>query len=656
MSALASPPGPLTASNPDEPPAVEQPRARISDPILAGWRSTALVATAVTALNWPGWLRVNPGLDPSWQAGLAIGFTQHLQWGPQLDFTYGPYGFAGFLEPFYRSTASIAVCFVFAVTWLLAYLLVASLRWFWRESYGTGRYRSLAGAGLITWALVWASWAEARAADFVCVTGLGLALYMLEARTRAVRAILATLLGSLAGFAVLVKLNSGMILAGLLILALIGMETPWRERWRTAGGAVVAFLGVFAAAWVGAGQSLRNLASFARASASLLLGYGTAMADDLKRAPIAWLALVMVLVAAVVLGPSSWRREHKQRLVALLMLVGWGWAEIKEGFVSGNHFPLFFRVVLVAVALAALLRPARALYAGGLALAACVTLFATDVPSLDPLASISSFGTNLADVVQPGRFAHLSASARSRLRKDEPLPASALSLLRGESVAIEPWEDIVAWADPRLRWDPEPVVQAYSAFTSYLDQKDAIFLASARAPQRILYWPLQTGFDSRDPSMDPPAATEAIYCHYTQLALAVPWQVLQRVPDRCGPAVTIGQTEAHFGQPVEVPSLPGKMVVASFVLSTPLLSRLEAGLLKPPDTYLVAWEGAGKPVTYRFVTGTAVDPHVLSVPPSLGYSAAFTPASIHRLEISGGGWKPGQGSVKVVFEALAMTR
>ena len=488
------------------------------------------------------------------------------------------------------------------------------------------------------------------------MTGLGLALYMLEARTPAVRAALAALLGALAGFAALVKLNSGIILVALLILALTGAAMMSRERWRATGLAVAAFVGMFAVAWVSAGQSFRNLPNFARASASLLFGYGTAMAEDLKRPSIAWLAITIVLVVGAVYAATVWRRRRRERLVALLMLTVWGWAEVKEGFVAGNHFPLFFRVMLVAVALCALLRPTRALYAGGLALATCVTLAATSLPGLDPLASIRSVGTNLADVVQPGRFAHLVASSRSALRRAEPLPAAALSMLRGHSAAIEPWEDMVAWADPQLRWDPEPIVQSYSAFTSDLDRRDAAFLGSDRAPQRILVRRLRSGFDARDLFMDPPAATVAIYCHYAQLALAGPWQVLQRVPDRCGPAVMIGHADARFGQSVDVPKSPGRMVVASFVLSTPLLARLEEGVLKPPDTYLVAWEGQGKRVTYRFVTGTSVDNHVLSVPVSLGFSAAFVPPSIHKLEISGGGWKAGQGSVEIVFRGLSLAR
>jgi hypothetical protein len=118
----------------------------------------------------------------------------------------------------------------------------------------------------------------------------------------------------------------------------------------------------------------------------------------------------------------------------------------------------------------------------------------------------------------------------------------------------------------------------------------------------------------------------------------------------------IGHMMVHYGRSVRVPRLAGRMVVASFILSTPLLARLEEGLLKPPETYLLAWDGSGKPVTYRFVTGTAADDHILSVPASLGYSRPFTPAPIRRLEIVGGGWDAGQGSVRVVFRALNMAR
>jgi hypothetical protein len=50
---------------------------------------------------------------------------------------------------------------------------------------------------------------------------------------------------------------------------------------------------------------------------------------------------------------------------------------------------------------------------------------------------------------------------------------------------VYPQEIALAWAY-HLDWRPIPVLQSYSAYTSDLDQLDADFLTSTRAPQRIL--------------------------------------------------------------------------------------------------------------------------------------------------------------------------
>jgi hypothetical protein len=210
-------------------------------------------------------------------------------------------------------------------------------------------------------------------------------------------------------------------------------------------------------------------------------------------------------------------------------------------------------------------------------------------------------------------------------------------------------EDSLSIAYPELHWDPVPVLQSYSAYTTYLDDLDATFLASARAPQRLLYQP--------GTFWDPPAAVEAMYCHYKQVGVSEQWQLLARVPDRCGQARVIGVAKAAFGQPLAVPAAKGEMEVATFSLSSPLWARAEGVLLKPPQLEVTAWsQGTGKPTTYRFISGTAGDAHVLAVPASLGYSQEFAPPTVVQLQVTGDGWSPGQGAVRVTFFAVPMSR
>ncbi|MGH9106960.1 MAG: hypothetical protein ACRDZX_14235, partial [Acidimicrobiales bacterium] len=611
----------------------------------AGWRGTAAVATVATLLNWPGWNETRTSLDLSWQAGLTVAFTHHLQWGPGLDFTYGPYGFAGFIEPFYRSTAVIASIYVFIVTWALAALLVAGLR----------RYWGLAAAGVVAWAVVGVCWAVFRSADVVTATGLGLALVLVKARRDTARYFLAGSLGVLAGFSLLVKPNSGTVLIGMAVVAVAGTDGPRRERLRVAGLGAAGLVSSFAAAWAGASQSFANIPSFARGTVSLALGYSTAMEGRVGDHALMWWALAIGALAAVAVAAGLGHASGRHRAAVALIFAGWLWATAKEGFVAGNHYPVYFRLLLAGVALACTLRPPPRLYAAALGLAACITLATAHLPALNPWRSLRALGTEVADLADGGRFTHVAAATRAEGAKAAPLSAGTLAMLRGHTVAVEPWQDIVAWSDTKVRWDPEPVVQDYSAFTTYTDRLDADFLSSPGAPQRVLYRWSRFAFAYRDPWMDPPATTEALFCHYTQIASAGKWQVLRRAPDRCGHPVTLETALVHFGERVRVPKAPGKMVVASFSFSSPLLAALEGVALKPPEMHLVTWGRDRRRVTYRFLPGTAADEHVVNTPRALGYSPRARPGHVSQIELEGGGWAKGQGNLVVRFSALSMS-
>ena len=146
----------------------------------------------------------------------------------------------------------------------------------------------------------------------------------------------------------------------------------------------------------------------------------------------------------------------------------------------------------------------------------------------------------MGDLALPGHWANVEQKARAEMRDTgDNLPAAVVTALAGHTLAAETLEDGITFAYPGLRWDPEPVLQSYSAYTSYLDKLDARFLSSPRAPERILYQPVT--INDRDPWWEPPATLEAMYCHYRQIGPVGHWLLLARVAGagRCGPATVI---------------------------------------------------------------------------------------------------------------------
>jgi hypothetical protein len=130
-------------------------------------------------------------------------------------------------------------------------------------------------------------------------------------------------------------------------------------------------------------------------------------------------------------------------------------------------------------------------------------------------------------------------------------------------VAVEPWEIGAAWAY-ELDWQPLPVFQNYSAYTPALDRLNSEAVEDPDGPERILRDDTQVvvpefpgpDLDGRFPGWDPPEQARAVLCNFVPLYSDELWQVLGRVPDRCGPPRELGSISAAAGAAVTVPA-PG---------------------------------------------------------------------------------------------------
>jgi hypothetical protein len=377
---------------------------------------------------------------------------------------------------------------------------------------------------------------------------------------------------------------------------------------------------------------------------------------------------LLALVVTVALLPG----EHPRRAralwlgVAALTLVVVAYADHQELLAGdANH--------LVPFAVAALLLsvwargPGRALTSSrgrtvALAVigATALLLATTALPELDtssislgyqPLAAVAGLADAVRTLVSPDDSARYVAQERSALTRDYRIPASMLQIASGATAFVEPSEQNVLFAYPQLHYDPFPVAQDYVAYTASLDQLDVSFIDSAAAPRFVFEESLREVAYFPQVPFAAPAARVAVECHYRQAAEDPKWQLLVRVPDRCGTLHRLAVVRATYGAPVAVPDAPpDDAVVATFALSIPLAWTVENALFKPP-----ALSMSQDRTSFQFVVGNAGDLHLLRQPADLGYAPAYAlPSNDNALALYWVNGGDSSGEYSVTFYSMAM--
>jgi hypothetical protein len=231
------------------------------------------------------------------------------------------------------------------------------------------------------------------------------------------------------------------------------------------------------------------------------------------------------------------------------------------------------------------------------------------------------------------------------------LDPTTLALSRGKTAYIQDGQAGISWAYPSLTWKPLPVLQEYSAYTPYLDQLNAGFIASDNGPERILR-PPSGAISSQVPAFESPAAVVSLICHYAQLGASSSWQVLGMVSDRCGSVHQISVVHSRIGQTIRVPqpTRPEEAIIARVTaIPLPLTTAPLSFLFKTSSMNIVVNDNV---VPNRFITATAAQPHLMIQPKDLGYSCPFSYQPINRFSITGGGDNSGTTGMVVRFYSM----
>jgi hypothetical protein len=658
--ATDAPSGPLRVTTEDPtlgrriprlPAALSSPRAFLP----GGWMRTrglaAGLAAIFTVLAWPlVRLSPGPGLDPSHDAAMHMASRGGLQFGTQLLFTYGPLGFLASPVLYYGRTGLLAAGFVLAVEITTLYVFARS---FLRALHPLAAFAAM-------W-LVSVAVALGGSSELLALLVALLALEWIELAPASRRdPLVPAALAALGSMALLVKFSAGVVaLAAVALACVLRNVHDGTGRRLDPGGAAVDLgsaaagaLGSLVVCWVAAGESLGHLVVFLRGSLEVASGYSAAMnIEDPARAWEYGAAALAVACLLIALPVSRRGRGLKERfaLPAVIALVAFGM--FKEGFTRHDlHSAAFFSALLV-LSSALWGRVSRPVVLTLFAFLLSLSLAVNNLPISGVLAlkdGPARARESVSILVSGSRRAGVETASRTELRARYGLSAPQLALLAGHTVHVDPWEASLAWAYPELRWDPAPVFQTYSAYTRYLDDLNAGFLASGRAPDFILRH--ADAIDGRDPRWESPRYMLEMLCRYRQVGSGS-WQVLERVASRCGSPVASTPVRTTLGRTVSAPAAGAQSIVAMRVVSWSgsLGERLRTLLYKDDQYYLTYANGP----TSRFVPGDAGSWHAVAVPSCLGWDPSAFPRTGTSLRFDlGQPPLPGAKPITVQFAAI----
>jgi hypothetical protein len=562
-----------------------------------------------------------PGGDPSWQAGLVMANAQHLRFGKEIIFTYGPLGFLA--HPVLwgqRSYLAIVLAVVVLVGCVAGGFRVA------RTSL------SSALAAPVMFVLVRYAWSVEPSTVLLCsyvFVGLSF-VWLLSGKQISLRGSAAV--GGFLALILLVKADS-FVLCSLAALAMI-VSGSWKSIVRRLSFMVASFSLFVLVLWLLAGQRLGDLGDWLVTSWSVLIGFNEAM--EFRQPPFAPSRAVAmtVMFLALLSGIMLARRPHRVqclRIVTCTLAIVWVGA--KSGFVRFDGHA--FRYVLLLVVLSAasifavgeqvgslpkertgLIRQCRTLQGAG-----CV-LIVVILGLAGTTLSVFSFWNgpgNFASVVRlladPRRQSEITAQGRRRILAADPVGKNVRSALSGKRVHAEATDIATIWALNNAVWTPAPIIQSYSAYTSTLDDLNAQFYEDEAKANAVLY---RADYgDGHHPRFTSPKAIVAMVCNFDLYQTDDPiWDVFTRTKQRCGQPKERGVYRAKLGSPIDwEPTAEDDqyIVVGTFGLHRSLSERLNALMRIRPRTWSVTF-GNGDLAKYRFDPGTAEQIHLLSVP------------------------------------------
>ncbi|HJS74519.1 MAG TPA: hypothetical protein VJ921_09540 [Vicinamibacteria bacterium] len=574
--------------------------------------SISLIASAAFGFR----AKVEPlgrGIDSSYMFAANYASSQGWRFGERFVSTYGPYGYLIYAS----NVADIPVRKL--VSELVLVVLVGVACASYVASYGLGTGAAL-GASLL---LVYTVHVQGNSdfGDEYRWFSLILLLVLNSLRAPRVAGLLTFLLAAFfGGFFLLVKLSLGAGALMTISAACLLTRNPSVAASRIGLLSIGAPLG-FAVAWLAHQGTLEGAVDYFFTAADLVSGYSSAMSGA-----SGWREMALCFGAfTAILGGIALSSPRSCAAVTLLvcgvpLFVVW-----KHTMVLGtpNHTKAFvlFGSLILSLILVPFLGSKRP-WTAALLVVPAVFLFAPWLHfRAEQTGGIRSLGERLAEpLLFPGRLgwdqlrstlAGSSGAPRKPARAFDRLrlPDSVRARIADEPIDIYPWESLYIAAND-FSWANRPSTASFATFSPGLDRRNTRFLASAAAPNYVL-WHLDRdvlSIQRRHVFWDEPETLRTLVGSYTLDSNEDEGETVLLLKKLAGPRLSsprpLREDRTQWGEWTDVPPSDG-VVFARLRFERPWWTRLATLLLRDAPMYISVRFESGEEETYRFVPAQA---------------------------------------------------
>lgn len=518
-------------------------------------------------------------LDPSWMHAMNVAVEKGLQFGLDLNFTFGPLA-AIYTKQYSASTDAL----------MLAGSLLIAISLFLC-------FRTISGAARKSWLLVLPILLSYASLDSIFL-GLPLLVLFVSIKPDRERFLyVSSVLVGMAAMSILLVVK-GSTIPTVVLCSAATLAVIWRRHAGLAVLSAVVFVSTLLMAWAACGQAISNLPTYFIALSPIISGYTDAMSIRGANRDIAVYSLCSLLLLW-----SVWKLATPYRPVAVFATALFFFLCFKAGFVrhDGHAMAAAFAPILVALLCLLWFPTRRNAVLFGIAALNWVFI-ASSITALTPNALAGRFGAAIKS-----SLAGISNRVESRLPFDEALDSAIsgirtaypLPVLEG-TADIYPFDLSVLLASGNT-WAPRPVLQSYSAYTEGLARKNASHLLK-NGPNHVFF--TVASIDYRYPSIDDGASWPVLLHQYHVTQVAGKYTVFSR--DTSAPTFDLGpsilESTIGLGEFIDVPMLDAPVFVQIDVRPT-VVGKAAAIAFKSPQLYIVATYPDGKSQTYRFIAG-----------------------------------------------------